>query len=122
MKAVLAVALAAAPLTGAAAQAMPVAEFLNRADALQKKGPLALLSGDVKRLKNEVTASGRQLRQEQKTAQAAGRKPATCMPDKASVNSVELLTHFRAIPPAQRGVSVKAAFAGLMRKKYPCPA
>jgi hypothetical protein len=122
MKAVLAVALAAAPLTGAAAQAMPVAEFLSRADALQKKGPLALLSGDVKRLKNEVTASGRQLRQEQKAAQAAGRKPATCIPDKASVNSNELLTHFRAIPSAQRGVSVKAAFASLMRKKYPCPA
>jgi hypothetical protein len=101
---------------------MPVSTFLAKADALQKKGPLALLSGDVNLLKKEITNSGKQLRQEQKAAQKAGRQPATCMPDKASINSGELLTHFRSIPPAQRNVSVKTAFASLMRKKYPCPA
>lgn len=122
MKPFLAFALLAAPLAPAHAQTMSVSTFLAKADALQKKGPLALLSGDVKRLKAEVVNSGKQLRAEQKAVQRVGGKPLTCMPDKASISSNELLAHLRAIPPAQRDMPIKAAFAGLMRKKYPCPA
>lgn len=121
MKPILAIALLAAPLAPAHARAMPVATFLAKADALQKKGALALLSGDVGLLKAEVINSGKQLRAEQKAAQRAGRKTPTCMPDKASINSNELLAHLRAIPPAQRDMPIKAAFAAFMRKKYPCP-
>jgi hypothetical protein len=125
MRRTLIVALAAAvPLTPLFAQSMPVSEFLAKADALQKKGAMALFSGDIGKLKGEVVNSGKQLRAEQVAAQKAGRKPTTCMPErgKASIGSTELLAHFRAIPPAQRSMSVKAAFAGLIRKKYPCPA
>jgi hypothetical protein len=66
--------------------------------------------------------SGRQLRAEQIAAQRAGRKVGYCMPEqnKARVGSNEVLGHFRSIPAAERNQSVKAAFAGLMRKKYPC--
>jgi hypothetical protein len=125
MRKTLIVALAAAvPLTPLFAQSMPVSEFLAKADALQKKGAMAVFSGDIGKLKAEVTNSGKQLRAEQVAAQKAGRKPATCMPEqgKASISSNELLAHFRSIPPAQRNMTVKAGFAGLMRKKYPCPA
>ena len=104
------------------AQSMPISEFLAKADALQKKGPMALFSGDIGKLKAEVVNSGKQLRAEQEAARKAGRKPATCLPEKANVTSTELLAHFRAVPPAERGVPVKTAFAGLVRKKYPCPA
>jgi hypothetical protein len=116
--------LAATAPTAAHAQTMTVADFLARAEALQKKGAMALFSGDIGKLKGEIVNSGKQLRAERLSAQKAGRKPAFCPPErgKGSVNSNELLAHFRAIPPAQRGMSVKAGFAGLMRKKYPCPA
>jgi hypothetical protein len=38
------------------------------------------------------------------------------------MNSDELLGYFNSIPPAQRNMSVKAAFYNMMAKKYPCPA
>ena len=123
MRKLLIAALAAAsPLAPASAQSMPISEFLAKADALQKKGPMALFSGDIGKLKAEVVNSSKQLRAEQEAARKAGRKPATCLPEKANVTSTELLAHFRAVPPAERGVPVKTAFAGLVRKKYPCPA
>ena len=123
MKTLLAFVMFAAVPSPLLAQSMPVSQFLAKADALQKKGPLALFSSDIKRLKDEVTNSGKQLRAEQIAARRAGQKPATCMPeDKASIGSDELLAHFRSIPPGQRNMPVKTAFAGLMRKKYPCPA
>lgn len=116
--------IAVAPLTAAQAQTMSVAEFLAKADALQKKGAMALFSSDIGKLKNEVMSSGKQLRAERLAAEKVGRKPATCAPPKgkASINSNELLAHFRSIPPAQRSMSVKDGFAGLLRKKFPCPA
>lgn len=117
-KAALALLILAAP---AGASAMTVAEFLAKADALQAKGVGALFSGDLKLLKTEVTSAGKALRAEQAAAVKAGRKPTACLPAKAATNSDELLAYFRAIPPAQREMSVKDGFAGLIRKKYPCP-
>jgi hypothetical protein len=113
---------AAAPATHLQAQSMPVSQFLAKAEALKKKGPLALLSGDVGVLKAEIQNSAKSLREEQVAAKKTGRKAPYCMPEKASINSNEVLAHFQAIPPAQRNVPVKAAFASLIRKKYPCPA
>jgi hypothetical protein len=118
----LALFLIVAPVAAAEAQSMPVSQFLAKADALKKKGPLALFSGDIKLLKAEVQNSGKALRADEIAAAKAGRQPVTCMPKQVSMNSEEILTHFRSIPAAQRGISVKAAFASLMQKKYPCPA
>jgi hypothetical protein len=44
------------------------------------------------------------------------------MPKEVALNSEEILSYFRSIPPAQRNISVKAAFTGMMQKKHPCPA
>lgn len=121
-KLALALLVAATPVTALQAQAMPVSQFLAKADALKRKGPLALLSSDLGLLKREIQNSGKALRAEQLAAQKAGRQGSYCMPAKAAVGPDELLEHFRAIPPAQRGMPVKAALANLMRKKYPCPA
>lgn len=121
-KLALALVLSVAAAGPVSAQTMPVSQFLAKAEALQKRGALALFSSDIGLLKREIVNSGKQLRAEQDAAKKAGRKPATCIPPKASMNSNELLAHFKSIPPQQRSMPVKAAFAGLMRKKYPCPA
>jgi len=118
-KIILALLVLSAP---AAAQAMSVSQFLGKVDALHKKGPMALFSKDIGLLKAEVKDAGKALRLEQNVALKTGRKPPVCMPKRATTDSDELLAHFRAIPPAQRGMSVKSAFAALMNKKYPCPA
>lgn len=122
MKSFVALALLIAAPTAAHAQNMTVADFMARADALKKKGPMALFSGDIGKLKGEIQNSAKQLRTERLAAQKAGRKPLFCPPEKGSLNSDELMTHFQSIPPAQRGMNVKTGLAGLMRKKYPCPA
>ena len=120
-KTILFLILSMAPLAPLHAQSMPVATFLAKADALKKKGALAFFSGDLGRLKSEIQNSGKAIRLEHQAAVKAGRKPGFCIPAKASFTSTELLDHFRAIPPAQRNMPVKAAFASLVRKKYPCP-
>lgn len=112
--------LISVPSAARRAQTMPVATFVAKADALKKKGPLALFSGDYSRLKAEVNNSAKALGAEQLAARKAGRKPATCMPKDISIGTDELLGHFRAISRAQQGVSVKTAFASFANKKYPC--
>ena len=99
---------------------MTAGEFLARAEALEKKGMMALLSSDIGRLKREIKDTGRALRAHQEAERKAGRRPAHCIPEEASINSGELMRHLRAIPPAQRDMSFRAAFAALMQKKYPC--
>ena len=121
----LALLLASAPLAALEAQSMPVPQFLAKAEALKKKGPLALLSGDLGLLKKEVTQSAKLLRAERLAAKAAGRKPAYCPPEGSgsSLGSDEVLGHFKSIPPAQAArMRVKDAMRSLMAKRYPCPA
>lgn len=119
----LGLALAALPLASASAQSMPVSIFLAKADALQKKGPLAVMSSDLGRLKREVGSAGKSLREERLAAVAAGRRPAYCPPAKSSLNSDELLAAMRTIPPEARPrTDVRSALKALMVKKYPCPA
>jgi hypothetical protein len=116
--------IAALPATALQAQAMPVSTFLTKASALKSKGPLALLSGDFKLLKAEVNNSAQAYAKDVQSARKAGKLTHSCPPagTSLSMNSDELLGHFNAIPPAQRSMSVKAAFYDLMKKKFPCRA
>ena len=116
--------LLAAAAAGAHAQNMPVSTFLGKAEALKKKGPLALLSGDLRLLKGEIQKSAAQLRAERLAAKAAGRKQAFCPPEQgASLTSNDVLNHFGSIPPAQRSkMPVREGMRSLMAKKFPCPA
>jgi hypothetical protein len=116
-----AVLLAVVPL--GAAHAMDVATFLARAEALQKKGMLALMSSDYKLLQAEIASNAKALRAERLAAERARRKPAYCPPAKQSLNSDEILAAFRTIPAAQRPrVPVKDALRALLVRKYPCRA
>ena len=108
--------------TPAVASAMDVATFLSKAEALQKKGAMAVFSSDLKPVMNEVKATGAAMKAERLADVKAGRRPDYCPPAKASSNSNELLAYLRTIPPAQRSMSFKAAMTSFMAKKYPCPA
>jgi hypothetical protein len=120
MKLMLAALLVALPVT--AAQAMKVALFLQKADALEQKGMMALFSPDYKLLKAEVEADVAALRQERLAAKTAGRRQAYCPPDgQGGLGSNEILAAFRTIPAAKRDrVEVKDALRALLARKFPC--
>lgn len=108
----------------AAAQSMRADVFLQKAESLKKKGPLALLSGDMGKLKGEIQGSAAQLRAERLAAAKVGQKPAYCPPENAGGLEVsEIMGHFESIPAAERArINTKEAFKRLMVKKYPCRA
>lgn len=124
MRISLSIALAATLLTAPASAApgdMTAATFLAKVDALKAKGPLALLSGDIGKLKAEATAAGQIYREQYRADKAAGRPTHGCPPKGSSVNSDQLIAHLRSYTPAQRQrTTMKVAIADYMGKTYPC--
>jgi hypothetical protein len=119
-KLVLAVLMIALPATGA--QAMDVATFLAKADALQGKGMLALFSSDIGLLKREIGADVKALVDEARAAASAGRPHAFCpQPGKMSLNSEEIIASMRTVPAAERPrTDVRQPLKVLLARKYPC--
>ena len=115
-----AVALAAAPLS--AASAMPVSTFLTKADALQKKGPMALFSSDLKLLTNQIKRDAGELRAENKAAEAAGRRKTYCTPAAGvKLTNRDILAIMNAVPPAQRAAThTKDALRAYFARRFPC--
>lgn len=115
-----AAALVLVPMTAAAAMPLPV--FLGKAEALEKKGPLALFSGDIKVLKEEIQTATLSLRNERLAAKAAGKPQAFCPPAEGGrMGSNELLASFRQIPPAERArMDVREGLKRFLARKYPC--
>jgi hypothetical protein len=124
MKLVLFAAAVALPLFASPgfAQNMPVATFLEKADALKAQGVTAMFSSDLEALKTEVRTAALAYRQERKAAEASGRKPEVCPPEKGGLDSDELINMFRTIPAEQRRrTTVKQAWISFVKRKYPCP-
>jgi hypothetical protein len=118
-KLIVAVALAAAPM--GAAYAMDVATFLTKADALEKKGMLALLSSDLTLLKTEVQNAATALRAERIAAEKAGRKRTYCNTGNVALSEKDILAAMRAVPPARRrSTQVKDALRTYMVRRFPC--
>jgi hypothetical protein len=119
--AILAVALSvSAPATAAAPGTAQ--NFLDRANRLKGKGPLALFDKDYKRLKAEATAAGKSIGADRVAAEKAGRPILYCSPKpKADLGSYEFIDGLEAIPANQRqSMSLKAAMLRVLQKKYPC--
>lgn len=118
----LAIGLACVSVSAASAPGdMKISIFLQKANALKAKGILALASSDIGILKAEGQAAGETYRARIKSDDAKKLPPHSCPPAKASFKSDELLAHFRNYTVAQRKqMSVKAGFADLMKKRYPC--
>ena len=108
----------------AAAAAMPVSTFLAKAEALKKKGPLALLSGDLKLLTRQVTADAAALGAENKAAAAAQRPKAYCTPaEGAKMGQKEVMEAMQSVPAPERArTDTKAALRNYLARHYPCPA
>ena len=109
-------------LPASAAQAMDVATFLAKADALQGKGMLALFSSDIGLLKREITTDLKALVDEARAAASAGRPHAFCpQPGRMALNSDEILATMRTVPAAERPrTDVRQPLKVLLARKYPC--
>lgn len=121
-KATLILALAAS-LWATGASAMTVQAFLTSANRIPRN-PTALLRSDTRRLMNEINGAFKTVGDEQKAAQAANRRPATCIPEgaKISLSPDMILNRFNAIPTARRNISVTQAVREWMAAEHPCPA
>ncbi|HEX8381998.1 MAG TPA: hypothetical protein VF592_01345 [Sphingomonas sp.] len=100
--------------------AMTVGEFIAKANALSAKGPMALFSSDLGLLKREMTGVARQLKAEGAQRRAAGLPPRACPPKGAKMGPAELMSAMNAIPPAERGMSLKDGFVRAMSARFPC--
>jgi hypothetical protein len=107
----------------ALAQSMNAEVFHQRAVALHKKGPLALLSrGEIKALMNEGKASGERARAARFAAIKAGKTPRYCPPaDVQGMGSDEFMKRLAAIPQAERRkIDMGEAMNRILAAKYPC--
>lgn len=109
-----------APLSAATGD-MTVAAFLERYEALKKKGLFALGSPEIAALKAEGEAAGAAYGVRLKTDRAAGRPPHSCPPAKGRLSQNEFLAGVQRLPVAVRGsTTLKMAVADLMKQKFPC--
>ena len=106
----------------ASAQPGTAQTFLDRANRLKARGPLALFDPEYKRLKAEATAVGKSIGDDRRAAEKAGRPILYCSPQpRAQLGSNEFLNGLEAIPTAERTtMSLKTAMLRILQKKYPC--
>lgn len=104
--------------------AMPVSTFLTKAEALKKKGPLAIFSGDLKLLTRQIKTDAASLRAANVAAVNAGRPKAYCTPPKGgSLDEKEILAAMQAVAPASRAnTATRDVLRSFMARKYPCKA
>lgn len=107
-----------------AAPAGGAQNFLERAERLRTKGPLAFFDGDYGRLKAEATAAGKSIGDDRIAAERTGRPILYCSPKpRAELGSFEFINGLEAIPPAERAhMTLKEAMIRVLQKKYPCRA
>jgi len=96
--------------------------FLDRANRLKAKGPLAFFDSDYGKLKAEATAVGRSIGADRVAAERAHQSILYCSPHpRASLGSFEFIGGLEAIPADQRAtMSLKDAMLRVLQKKYPC--
>jgi hypothetical protein len=103
--------------------AMTVAEFLARAEALKAKGMMAMMSPDLPVVRGEMQAATTAYRGDVDAARAKGSTDLGCPPPKgqAKISSETIMADLAAIPRAvQARTTVKVALYDVMRKRYPC--
>ena len=114
--------LLASALPALAAPASSAQNFLDRANRLKAKGPLAFFDADYRRLKAEAYAAGNSLREDRLAAQRQGKPILYCSPKpRAQLGSMEFVDGLEAIPASERPkMSLKQAMLRVLQKKYPC--
>lgn len=104
------------------AAAMPVSTFLTKATALQKKGPLALFSGDLKLLMRQIKTDAAQIRDERLAAKAAGRPTGFCPPEGGTkLSDKDILSAMQAVPASERArTDTRSALRAYLVRRHPC--
>jgi hypothetical protein len=117
---VLALSLCAPAMAAAPGSAQ---DFLERANRLKAKGPLAFFDRDYGRLKAEATAVGKAIGDDRIAAERTGRPILYCSPAaRAQLGSFEFIDGLQAIAPAERArMTLKEGMLRVLQKKYPCP-
>lgn len=117
----LALILAGLSVPANAVPRMNAAVFLAHADALKRRGPLALFSSDLKRLQTEAEAAGDELKAEHDASKRAGGPLAYCTPDRKVLGPQELLDGLHRIgEPELRRMNIKQAMHAILVRNYPC--
>ena len=111
---------AALAFAAPAVASMTLAEFLPKANALQAKGVGALFSRDLRPVMNEMRQVSREMKEEAERRKAAGLPRRACPPTGTKLDSDQLLAMLNAIPPAERGISVKEGLVRVMAQRFPC--
>ncbi len=115
MKALLAL-IAAPVLVAGAPNSMSVAAFLEKADALEARGALAVFSPETKLLQRESQAAFIAWAQQ-------ARPPVACPPKgkKFQGDAKDFLAMMRAVPVNERSrISVRETFRREWNSRYPC--
>ena len=96
--------------------------FLDRANRLKAKGPLAFFDRDYARLKAEATAAGKSIADDRIAAERAGRPILYCSPrPRAQLGSFEFVDGLAAIPARERAtMTLKDGMTRVLQNKYPC--
>lgn len=103
------------------ADAMDVATYLAKVEAVRAKGLAAMFSNDAQVLQGEITSSGSALGRERLATLKAGRRPSYCPPQHATLSQQEIFAALTAVPPARRArTEVKEALRAAFARKYPC--
>jgi hypothetical protein len=116
---VLALSLSAPAVSAAPGSAQ---NFLDRAERLKSKGPLAFFDSDYGRLKTEATAVGKEIGDDRIAAEKAGKPILYCSPSaRAELGSFEFIHGLEAIPASELArMNLKDAMIRVLQKKYPC--
>lgn len=107
------------------AQHMNADIFYQRALALKKKGPLAMLhAGEIKALVREVKAAGNLVKQTRLAAEKAGKRGRYCPPQGSKrMSTDEYLKTLGAMSESERkAIDLTEATTRMMEKKFPCRA
>jgi hypothetical protein len=100
---------------------MNAATFLAKADALRRRGPLALFSSDLKLLQGQAETAGDELKAEHDAAKREGRQLAYCTPNRKVLGPQELLDGLHRIPaPELARIDIKQAMRMVLIRNYPC--
>lgn len=106
----------------ASAQSMTAETFFQKAQALQRKGMMAMFSKDVKTLMKEAKAAGETARAQRLATLKAGKTPRYCPPMGAQrMGSDEFMQRLGAMPRIERlRIDMTEAMIRIMVAKFPC--
>ena len=115
-------AVAASVPAMASAQSMSAESFFQKAQALQRKGMMAMFSSDVKTLMKEAKAAGETARAQRLAAAKANLVPRYCPPPGSQrLSSDEFMQRLGAISRSERlRIDMTEAMIRVLAGKFPC--